>query len=176
MVFGLFVCLLCYWIVSSIKQKFRVLGQMCVSHFSRGPVNISVLLTCEFGGRPLAHWTAKLSSVASGFSWAARQELLLGLRQDLRFSAVQTYNTKCFLFLCSPFLLFSLCYLYNERLDGAEVSFHDCIRTKTSEEELVEGKAMPLGITWKYTARRENRKIFASSNFCRKRSYLTQDF
>lgn len=55
----------------------------------------------------VGHWpteAAKKSSVASGFSLAARQDLLLDSRQDLRFSAVQTCDTKCFLFIFSPFL------------------------------------------------------------------------
>lgn len=98
------------------------------------------------------HWRAEaanMSSVAEGFSLTARQDLLLDTRQDLSFSAVQSWDTKCFLFLFSLFLFFSLCHLYNERLEGARMSFYNSIRNQALEKDLVEGQAMPLGVTHK---------------------------
>lgn len=71
-----------------------------------------------------------MSFMAEGFSLAARQDLLVDTRQDLSFSTVQSWDTKCFLFLFSLFLFFSLCHLYNERLEGARMSSYNSIRNK----------------------------------------------
>lgn len=81
----------------------------------------------------VGRWPAEAANVSCGkwlFISSKAQDLLLGSRQALRFSAVQTCDTKCFLFFFLPFLFFSLCHLYNKRLERAGVSFYNSIRNR----------------------------------------------
>lgn len=69
-----------------------------------------------------------MSTMAESLSLAARQDLLLDTRQDLSFSAVQSWDTKCFLFLLHFFSSF-LFVIYTMRGSSRE----ECHATTTSE-------------------------------------------